>query len=168
MSILFIILALLTLVSGIAVVLFPNPLHSALSLVFNLLCVAALYATLNADFLVATQIVVYAGAVMVLVLFVIMLLNTKEESGEKTRLELLAFSGLFAFLLLFTLLPLLKTVFSTIPEATLVQNAITVKGTVFAVGELLYSKYFVQFELASLLIVAGIVGAVMLAEKEKR
>lgn len=153
--------------AGLGVVVLRNPLFSAFSLVVNLLAVAALYAMLNAHFLAATQVIVYAGAVMVLVLFVLMLLNLKAESGRSISLGqvgVVIVAGLTCFTVV---VPPLVQLFGAIAPYIARDNALKAEGTVKNIGLELFQKYVVQFELASLVILVGVVGAVMLANRRK-
>lgn len=162
------ILAAFTLAAAAAVVIFRDPIHSALSLVLHLLGMASLYATLDAHFLAVAQVVVYAGAIMVLVLFVLMLLNLKVETARKVPfLSLIAAAGV-GILFLFIVVPILVTSFGSVSDAVLAENALRTNGTTKAMGLELYTNWVVPFELASLLIMAGVVGAVVLARGAKR
>lgn len=155
----------LALVSALGVVMFRNPLFSALSLVSNLLCVAALYATMNAHFLAVSQVVVYAGAIMVLVLFVLMLLNLKSESARRSDWLKLAVAGFSGVIIFCSVLPVVLSSLEML-DANLVASDVQVAdGTVEAVGRLLYSEYVPQFELSSIVLLVGVVGAVMLTRK---
>lgn len=163
-TLLFWILAGIILVSGLGVVVARNPIHSALALIVNLLTVAAIFAQLGAHFLAAAQIIVYAGAIMVLVLFVLMLLNIKVESPKKSSfisvgLAIVAGIGGFAMLA-----PSLQRTFAGV----YVDGGQQVEGTVKAIGLVLFSRYVFPFEIASILIMAAIVGAVMLAKRRYR
>jgi len=150
--------------SAIGVVASKNAIYSALFLTFNLLLVAGIYAMLGAHFLAVAQIIVYAGAIMVLVIFVIMLLNLKEESGGRspgayTYWFCAAATG-FAFLLVIT--PLLHEGFSFF-----VYPAEGIEGNVEAFGKLLFVKYLFAFEFSAILLTAAVVGAVMLAKRRR-
>ena len=160
MSVLFFLLSLLIVASSVAVVVFRNPIHSALSLVLNLLCVAGLFAMLEAHFLAAVQIIVYAGAIMVLFLFVVMLLNLKVEEPRRYGFLLIGASVLVGASFIALLAMLFGRGFAGVPEA-----AAPVAGTVAAIGRILYTKYVFTFEAASMLIIAAIIGAVMLAKR---
>jgi NADH-quinone oxidoreductase subunit J len=157
---LFLLLSLVVILSGAGVVISRNPIYCALSLVLNMLAVAALYAMLDAHFLAAVQIIVYAGAVMVLVIFVLMLLNIQVEAHQRRPLGLLVAGGMLGAGFLYTVVPLLLQAFSSFPDASHTQD-----GSVKNVGQVLYTDYVFQFEAASLLIMAAIVGAVMLAKR---
>lgn len=160
MIVLFALIALITTVSAGAVVFYRNPLHSAIALVLHMLSVAVLYAMLDAHFLAAVQVVVYAGAIMVLVLFLVMLLNIKVERVKPIRKSYLAFGLLAAIGFLSILIPILKSVFLVIPDpvAPLI-------GGAREIGRVLYSDYLFPFETASVLIFVAIVGAVMVAKR---
>ena len=166
MSFMEFVIAAIGIASAIGVVGFRNPLSSAFSLIVHLLAVAGLYALLGAHFLAVSQVVVYAGAIMVLVLFVLMLLNLKSESGRRIGIIRSAVTvgiGLVIFLAISG--PMLAQ-FDNLPQATLEHNMKASEGGVKAIGELLYSKYMVRFELSSLVLLVGVVGAVMLAKRK--
>lgn len=169
MTISFLIFAALIVVSAVGVVLFRNPIHSALSLVGNLLCVAALFASLNAHFLAAVQMIVYAGAIMVLVVFVLMLLNIKTEKLGRKESLWYAIAAVLAIVFVSFLVPLLSEFFVLAhPVSSLALNHDGPLGDVKGVGEVLYTQYLFVFELASILIMAALVGAVMLAKRNYR
>ena len=163
MTIAFFIMALIAVVSALAVVLLHNPIYSALALVTNLLCVAAVFALLDAHFLSVVQIIVYAGAIVVLVLFVLMLLNIKLEAARKYSNFYIAAAALAGVAFLATILPLAQQAFSVFPDP----NS-SLEGTVENMGVSLYTKYVFPFEAASVLIMVAIVGAVMLAKRNYR
>ena len=160
MTIAFLIMAVIILASGLGVISMRNPIHSALCLVVNLLTVAALFATLEAHFLATVQIIVYAGAIVVLVLFVLMLLNLKVEQPKRMGLPLVAGASVCGAAFLALLLPVLNDAFKVFPEPSR-----AVEGTVKNFGKILYNTYLFPFEAASILIMAAIVGAVMLARR---
>lgn len=150
---------------GAMVILFRNPLNSALSLVMNLVCVAGLYVTLNAHFLAVVQIAVYAGAIMVLVLFVLMLLDVKDEIRGSAWYLRLGVLSLVVVAVLCRLIPSLIASTANYDDLKLMQNAIDANGSAYNIGLLLFNDYVTQFELASLIIMVGIVGAVMIAKR---
>lgn len=150
-------------ISGVGVVSFRNPIHSALALVANLLSVAGLFALLDAHFLAAVQIIVYAGAIIVLVVFVLMLLNIKVEPVNKISPTFALSSVLTGALFLLIIVPLLNQAFRAFPDPKQ-----PIEGTMEAMGKIVYTKYLFPFEAASVLIMAAIVGAVMLAKKKGR
>ena len=154
--------AALTVASALGVVWFRNPISSAISLVVSFFGIAALYVLLQAHFLAIIQILVYAGAIMVLFIFVIMLLNLKgaelEEHGfsnSKKAVSALVISGiLFVFYRIFSI-----SGFTTSPVSDDF-------GTVKTVGKLLFTDYIFPFEYASILLLAALVGGVILAKRE--
>jgi NADH-quinone oxidoreductase subunit J len=162
MIISFYIVAAILLVSALGVVLFKNPIHSALCLVGHLCTVAAVYALLQAHFLALAQVIVYAGAIMVLVLFVLMLLNLKLE---RVKISVVAVVVLMAAALAFMALfargfEEMFSVFNAAEHAT--------SGTAAHLGQRLFSGFYFPFELVSVLILAAIVGAVVLARQSKK
>ena len=161
MEIGFFVMALIIVVSAIGVVVSKNPIHSALCLVANLLTVAAIFASLDAHFLATVQIIVYAGAIVVLVVFVLMLLNLKVEQPKKVGLPTLIAATVTGVLFLAIALPPLNEAFKVFPEP---QSGVT--GSVQNIAKILYTTYAFPFEAASMLLMAAIIGAVMLAKKK--
>jgi NADH-quinone oxidoreductase subunit J len=168
----FFILSIVLLASAAGVIAFRNPIYSALCLVVNLVGVAALYAMLEAHFLAAVQIIVYAGAIMVLVIFVIMLLNIKEEHERPGGAVLLGFVVIAGALFLGSVTTLLYVHYSQagqdLTSLFASGEAQAVVGSAKSIGRLLYSKYVFPFEAASVLIMAAIVGSAMLAKRNPR
>ena len=161
-AILFFLFAGLAVVGALNLVLQRHPIHSALSLILVMVSLAVLYLLLGAEFIAAIQIIVYAGAIMVLFVFVIMLLNAGEE--EQTNWSRLArYFALPAAVTL--LLELSWLLYRSWPTDTLVQSDRMV-GRTAAVGQLLFKDYVLPFELTSILILVAILGAVVLAKKE--
>jgi NADH-quinone oxidoreductase subunit J len=158
----FYIFAGISVVSAILVISFRNTLSSAFSLVMALFGVACLFALLGAHFLAAMQILVYAGAVMVLFVFVIMLLNLGREELLKVKMSFPAVVGILFGGYLATLL-VLRLGYLSEPFKTMEANDY---GTVRSVGRLLFTDYLIPFELTSILLLVAIVGAVVLAKKE--
>lgn len=154
------ILAILVLLSALAVVLLPNPLHSALCLALNLVAVAGIYALLGAHFLAAVQVIVYAGAIMVLVVFVLMLLNIKSE--QKTFADLLYSLSAIAVagLLGYWAFPIINHEFQ---NKMILNTALT--NTTNEIGIRLFSDQAFLFQLTGIILITAIVGAVMLASQ---
>ena len=166
MMIAFAALAALLTVSALGVVLCANPIYSAIWLIANLLGVAALFALLDAHFLAVVQIIVYAGAIMVLFLFVVMLLNLKAEQPKRRSViyQVLVWGSGLGFALL--LARAFSAAFREIPAPPVMERFVpAVEGTTKAIGEVLYTRYVFTFEAASLLIIAAVLGAVMLAKR---
>lgn len=152
--------------SALCVVGLRNPLMSAFSLIVHLLSIAGLYASMDAHFLAVSQVVVYAGAIMVLVLFVLMLLNLKTESGRRLGVIRSCVALGVGSMIFFSIVTPILSNFDGLSEISLVENAAKSEGTVKALGEVLYGRYMVQFELSSLVLLIGVVGAVMLAKRK--
>ena len=160
-TILFIIFAVIAIVCGLSLVLQKHPISSALSLIGVMGSLAVLYWLLGAEFLAAAQLIVYAGAVMVL--FVIMLLNAgSEKPSRKSWFAQIA--GLPLLLAFITVMAFLITVY--LPPTRAVQFGNFVEGTAQHIGRALFTEYLLPFEVTSVLILIAIVGAVVLARKE--
>ncbi len=159
-AILFWIFAALTLAGGASVVRARNPINAAMSLVGSFFALAGLYLLLAAQLLAALQILVYAGAIMVLFLFVIMLLNLSPAELGHERFRLSHLPGLAAVL---TATILLVSLASRLhfPQTSAPADF----GTVAAVGRALFIGYTLPFEVVSLLLLAAILGAVVVAKR---
>jgi NADH-quinone oxidoreductase subunit J len=147
---------------GLMVVANPftrNPVASAMFLVLMMVNLAGLYVTLHAFFLAAVQILVYAGAVMVLFLFVIMLLDLKDEERRKIKLASLGLGVLSAGSIAFIVVNLLRDVHPS-------SAAPKVEGTTVALATILFKQYTLPFEVVSLLLLVAMVGAILLSKKE--
>ena len=161
--ILFLIFALIAVVCAINVVVQTHPISSAISLVGVMGSLAILYLLLGAEFIAAAQVIVYAGAVMVLFVFVIMLLNAGAETkkGHSFMAQLLGVPLLVSFLGL-----LAWYVQRLYPSGAGVRFGGFKDGTVLNVGRALFTTYLLPFEITSVLILIAILGAVVLARKE--
>ena len=165
LQIISIILGSLTLASALMVVLSKHPVRSVIYLVITFFFITAMYIMMNAQFLAIVNMIVYAGAIMVLFLFVLMLLNlNKEVEPMNTRgAQLAAFIACGSlFLVLITALKDTLILGQTYRQQ---DNNI---GLVKELGNLLFSKYIVAFELTSILFIAAMVGAILLAKREKQ
>lgn len=154
--------------TALAMILQRNPVVSALLLVGNFFCIAGLYLLLQQQFLAVIQIVVYTGAIMVLVIFVIMLLNLGDEQRLRERINfwqsigialVVGFLAEMIYILLFQ--GRSQTYASLHPEASAL-------GTVEAIGSALFTRFLLPFEVTSLLLLVAIVGAVILAKRRVR
>jgi len=160
---LFFLFASIAVICGINVVVQTHPISSALSLIGVMGALAALYLLLGAEFIAAVQVVVYAGAIMVLFVFVIMLLNAGGES-KVSRSTLARWLGIP---LVITLLAMLSYIIQReIPKPVPVVFGEFTKGGAREVGRLLFTEYLLPFEITSVLILIAILGAVVLARKE--
>jgi NADH-quinone oxidoreductase subunit J len=162
-DILFYVFAFLTLVFGFLVVLNPfssNPITSAMFLVLTIASLAGLFVLLHAFFLAAVQVLVYAGAVMVLFLFVIMLLDlpSEERRGIKKSGIVLGLISVGAIIAV-TLQSLLHSPLNPEPAPVL-------EGGTIALGKLLFTQYVLPFEIISVLLLVAMVGAILLSKKD--
>mgnify|MGYP001600824324 FL=1 len=158
---LFYTLSALTVAGALGVLLASHPVYAVLSLVLALFGLSALFVALGAYFLAVIQILVYAGAILVLFLFVVRLMDMEPEKLSLAMRRTLPLSGT-AFGLLF-LWQAVRISVQMIP-ATPFQPSVTA-GTTSAVGNLLFTTYALPFEVASILLLVGIIGAVVLAKK---
>lgn len=161
-DILFYVFAALTLLCGVLVIANPfsrNPVTSAMFLVLTIISMAGLFVLLHAFFLAAVQIIVYAGAVMVLFLFVIMLLDLKEEARRKVKIYGLVGGLVSAGAIALIFLGSLKS----LPPAG---AAPTTEGDTNALGMLLYTNYTLPFEVVSVLLLVAMVGVILLSKKK--
>lgn len=162
-------LAIVTLVSGLSVVLLANPIYSALCLAMTMVGISALFVTLNAYFLAGVQLIVYAGAVMVLFVMVIMLFDLKKDlqafsRGKFTGAVKIASAGLLAGLVVGAI----AMSVGLLTEKT-TDNVVTAGNgmeSTKALGELLFSKYVFGFEALGVLLLVIAVGAVALARSK--
>lgn len=157
---LFILLAVVSLVASLGMLISRNPVTSALWLILTLFCVAGLYLTLNAQFIAVIQILVYAGAIMVLFLFVIMLLNL----AALPRLGAVDWKKAVGFVLGTAILAQLISVIVTSAESPAVELSQT--GTAVEIAKELFIRYALAFEVIGVLLLVATVGAVMLAQRK--
>jgi NADH-quinone oxidoreductase subunit J len=160
--VLFFYLAAVIVGASALVVALRNPVYSTISLLVMFAHVAGLYLLLNAEFIAAVQVIVYAGAILVLYLFVVMLLNVKREE----RFQRQAAPALIVAALLLVEL-LLVAVGGRFAEVTggFSSERIQEVGSAAAIGHLLFSDYLLPFEVASLLLLAAMVGAIVLSKR---
>jgi NADH-quinone oxidoreductase subunit J len=152
-------------VLSLLVVTRKNPVHSVLWMLVLFIHIAGLYLFLNAEFLAAIQIIVYAGAILVLFLFVIMLLNLKkEETVKKYQAQWPVGAGIGVILLVFLISIVGKiTVLPALGKYSI--DAVQAEGHIMIIGKVLYTKYLLPFEIASIILLVAIIGAVVLAKK---
>ena len=164
-SILFYLLSAVAIASALLVVTRRSPVISALYLIVNFFCLAGLYLTLHAQFIAVIQIIVYAGAIMVLFVFVIMLLNLGDERklSEGMSYKKVIAVGLAAGLLT-ELIYIIETSWVVLPASTI--NQATEIGTVEYIGGELFAGYLFPFEVTSILLLVAIVGAIVLAKRK--
>lgn len=157
-------LAGVTVFSAVMMLLQRNPVNSALYLILNFFCLGGLYLTLSAQFIALVHILVYAGAIMVLFLFVIMLLNLGDDKKLREHLGIRMYLGIaFAIGLLVELLYIFG---AHSPAAEQLSPLAAELGTVEYIGKVLFTKFLFPFEITSFLLLTAIIGAVLLAKKK--
>ena len=145
---------------AVSVVAQRNPLYCAISLIGVFVSLACLYLMLAAPFIAAVQIIVYAGAIMVLVVFVIMLLNVEQEEKRRTRMGFLVPAGVLLAALLIAEVSFV--LWSVHPNPTMPDTSI---GLTSSIGSSLFTTYLLPFEITSILLLMAIVGAMTLARR---
>ncbi|MFI5401043.1 MAG: NADH-quinone oxidoreductase subunit J [SAR324 cluster bacterium] len=167
MADLFYILAVVTVLGALSLVLVPNPVYCALSLVGSFFAMAGIFILLNQEFVAAIEVLIYAGAIMVLFLFVIMLLNLRNEAPFVVRWS---FRHVLGVVIVLGILSQLVAVFSA-PAAKLgplgdyPPERLAKEGAVQVVGDLLFTRYVLPFEVISVLLMVAVMGAVLLAKR---
>ena len=161
-TLLFLILALSSLVSAGAMIYFKQPINSALSFIITLLSIAGLFALLGGSFLFLVQIIIYAGAVVTLILFIIMFLNIKEENlpHEPYKARWILFMTLLVS-------PFSAILISTVNSIKFAPLHLENFGSIKAVGMELFTEWILPFEMISILLLIALIGVVILAKKEK-
>jgi NADH-quinone oxidoreductase subunit J len=162
-ALIFYVLALVSLVSGAVVVLSRNALYSALGLIVALLAMSMLFLQLGAGFLAAIQVLVYAGAVMVLFVFIIMLLNLAQTTDRRVT----ALPGkLLGTALLGVIFAAIVAAVRGVVRTAGVPEAGEGFGGVVAVGRVLFGEYLLPFELSGILLLAAILGTIVIARRK--
>jgi NADH-quinone oxidoreductase subunit J len=161
--VMFFILAGIAVLGAISLILQRHPIHSALSLIVVMVSLAGLYLLMGAEFVAAVQIIVYGGAIMVLFLFVIMLLNAGEE--ERTNFSRLAFYAGIPLAVAVTGL-IAAAIVSSKAAAALPAAAPATLTSTKTLSNLLFTEFVYPFELTSFLILVAILGAIVLAQRE--
>jgi NADH-quinone oxidoreductase subunit J len=146
---------------ALMVVFSKNPVHSVLYLVLTFFTIAGHYVLLNAQFLAVVHIIVYAGAIMVLFLFVIMLMNLNKETEPHKSVWLKASAAVASGLLLVVLVGSLKGAETIVPSNAFNPNI----GLIENLGKTLFGEFLLPFEVSSILLLVAMVGAVMLGKK---
>jgi NADH-quinone oxidoreductase subunit J len=156
--------AFTAIIASLLVITRKNPIHSALFLVLTFLCVSALYLLLYQQFMFIIQIFVYAGAIVMLIVFVIMLLDLEQELRSGLRLFYSKVIG--GVLMVLFLFAIIYSVVAKSPTGKMGSyTPDKVSANVKAVGEILLTQYLFPFEIVSVLLVAAVVGAVILSKK---
>lgn len=161
---LFVFLSILALWSASMVLITKNPVHSVLYLTLTFFTLAGHYILLNAQFLAVVHVIVYAGAIMVLFLFTVMLLNLN-KTGQFSKSNIMKLTAVIGGGLLFVVI--IGSVKSTDLMISINPNA-SQAGLVSNLGNVLFTEYLLPFELSSILFLSAMVGAVMLGDKHKK
>lgn len=168
---LFIVLAIAAVVSSLMMVTGKNPIHCALWMIVTFFTMAVIYLLLNAQFIAVAQVMVYAGAIMMLILFVIMLVHMERggegDAGAAHRSKTTRIASALVTTILFGEV-MFGVLFSQITgmRGDYPAEAVRSVGNVKAIGSLLYGQYLFPFEIASILLLVGIVGAVVIAKRK--
>ena len=161
----FIVLAFFAITGAIAMLLYKSPIYAALGLLISVLAIAGLFALLSASFMFMVQIIVYAGAIMTLVLFILMFLNIGDEHlpKEPNRNFLIGLG-------IAIMLPVNALILDTISKMPNADMSVVAEGFggVKEIGLKLYNEWLIPFELISILLLVALVGAVVLAKKKEK
>jgi len=157
---LFFLLAIVCVGAVVAMIFSKNQAYSALFVILAFICIAGLFGLLDAPFIAVIQIIVYAGAIMVLFLFVIMMINLREGIPPEKKRWTIGLSFMIAGVLIIELIFALKGFLS--PVQTAAEGS---PGSPTDLGRLLFTKYLYPFEITSVLIIAALVGAMVLVKK---
>jgi NADH-quinone oxidoreductase subunit J len=164
LALLFILFAGLAIGCALAVVAQRNPLYSAISLIGVFISLACLYVMLAAPFIAAVQVIVYAGAIMVLVVFVIMLLNVEHDDSRRTKIGFLLPAAL---VLAAVLIAEVAFILVSVDKASFPTSSASSIGSTASIGSQLFTAYLLPFEITSILLLMAIVGAMTLARRTK-
>jgi NADH-quinone oxidoreductase subunit J len=163
----FLLLSLISISTALGMLLSRNAIHSALFLVLNFVTVAVFYLLLGAPFIAMAQITVYAGAIMVLFLFVIMLLGAESIAGEFNWRKAV-FPGFLAAVLAVEATFIFLTRARPVGDVAQPDGSVNTVTNLQALGEALFTQYLLPFEVTSILLLVAMVGAIVLVRKEKR
>lgn len=164
---LFYIMAAVSVTAAVYLIFEKNPVYSVLYLILTLVSIAVLYILLEAQFIAAVQIIVYAGAIMVLFLFVIMLLNLNTKEELKDALPFQKIPALFMGILLFSVLCIiLKSKLLQGKQGEYTSAYVASVGNTKLIGNLLFTDYLLPFEITSILLFVAAIGAIMLAKRK--
>lgn len=163
-TIIFYILAALTLGTGIMTVVSKNPIHSAVYMIICFFSISGHFLLLNALFLSVINIVVYAGAIMVLLLFTLMLMNLSEQNEPKKKMLTRVAATVSACL---TALVVLAAILKANPVIETYKAEGTDYQSIYVIGQVLLNEYLVPFEFASILLITAMIGAVLISKREK-
>jgi len=164
----FYVFAIASIASALGVLILRDPVYCAMSLVATFFCLAGVYVLMNAEFVAVIQVLVYAGAIMVLFLFVIMLLNSKDRSNILVSIDPFKIA---ASIVGFGILIQMVQVFTSYGVLTLGEKGkysvevLNDVGAIAIIGELLFTDYILPFEIISVLLLVAVIGAVVIAKR---
>ena len=156
--------AILAIGSALSTILSRKPMYSVISVIITFFSLSGIYVLLNAQFLAVVNIIVYAGAIMVLFIFVIMFLNLSKESNELRNGAIVLASTISGALLVLILTALFRKAYIEPINPALFTNE---TGMIERLGKLLYTHYMLPFELVSVLFLVAISGAILIGKREK-
>lgn len=167
MLIIFYIFAALSILGGLGVLFLRNPIHCALSLVGTFFCLGSIYVMLNAEFVAVIQVLVYAGAIMVLFLFVLMLLSSKTSDQNTNKWPI---GKILAGLLSFGIFLKIASLFAMGdlqlgPKGAYPIEVVEEVGSISLIGRLLFTDYILSFEIIAILLLVAVIGAVVIAKR---
>jgi len=166
--IVFYLFALIAVAAALGMVALRNPVHSALSLAVVFISLAAMYVLLSAPFIAVAQVMIYAGAILILFVFVIMLLSPGIDQGAGVLKAQRGLAALFGAALIIELVVVLAAAALPPARGEFTPERIAEVGNVQAVGALLFTDFLLPFEITSLLLLVAIVGVIVLAKKKAR
>ena len=161
----FLILAVIAVLSALGMLFSRNAIIAALFLIANFMTVAILYLILDAPFIAIAQVAVYAGAIMVLFLFVIMLLGAEQSGLTSVRGWLSSAALVLGVLLMVEIMVIVAALVKTPPQTAALPQGF---GSPLSVGEILFSRYVLPFEATSILLLIAMIGAIVLTKTEKK
>jgi NADH-quinone oxidoreductase subunit J len=169
----FYLFAILAVLFSLCVISFKNPVHSALALVGALFCTAGIYILLSAEFLAMLEIIIYAGAIMVLFLFVLMCLNIRElkmmpQFNVLRPIAIVVGSFLLIDVVIIIVQGMHKGSFGTFKGKYDVATQIDLGGNVKALGQVLYARFLLPFEVVSVVLLVAMIGAIVLMKEDIR
>ena len=160
---LFFLLAIVSIAAVLGMIISKDQAYNALFLIVAFVCMGGLFALLEAPFIAAVQIIIYAGAIMILFIFVVMMINLKKGLGPEKKRWTLVFAVLVAVALMVELVLTIKGAIEPISSA-----ALESLGSPTDLGRLLFTKYLYPFEITSILILAALVGSIVLVKKRDK
>jgi NADH-quinone oxidoreductase subunit J len=161
----FYLVALVAVLSGVLVISCKSPINSAISLVMTFFCLAVFYVMLHSPFVAAIQIMVYAGAIIVLIIFVIMLLNLGTAVQSRTS-HCIAWGSVVGALMMLLAMTFIKGGETTTVQGEITKEVVAQVGHTELIGQALFTNFVLPFEIASILLLVAIVGAVVLTKRE--